>query len=439
MDPSLENWLQFAPKPRELQAGKQWHVFLSYRSVDRSWVLALHDVLKQLDYSVFLDQYVLSAAVPLALTLGEALDASASAIMIWSHHFEHSEWCKTEYNKLEQMEKNRPEFRYVIANLDATKLPGFAEGKIYIDFSQDRDRPSGSGLLRMLYGLTDDPLPDKAIRLANQQDEEINAAQCMIKAAQAAGDVDTLEQLAQRETSAWISRPTLGCAIVDALLALGEEERALSLCESLQARFPKALRPQQLRGVALAHSGRRKEAQLVLGQLYVAGEIDPETLAMYARTWTDCYEATGEKKFLRRSRDLYRQAFDADPRDYYTGIRAASRSFLLGETAVAEEIAATVGKLVGTKPTPNDYWKTATAAELQLLEGRYGEAAKLYEAAVGMEPMAAGYHASSLGQARLLLDCLKASDPERQLIQDAFLETSAACASSSVVAGDGDR
>ena len=34
-------------------------MFLSYRSVDRLWVLGLYDVLKELDYEVFLDQVVL--------------------------------------------------------------------------------------------------------------------------------------------------------------------------------------------------------------------------------------------------------------------------------------------------------------------------------------------------------------------------------------------
>jgi hypothetical protein len=61
-----DTWLDLAPKPGPLPAGKQWHVFLSYRSVNRPWVLALYDVLNVLGYKVFLDQYVLTAAAPLA-------------------------------------------------------------------------------------------------------------------------------------------------------------------------------------------------------------------------------------------------------------------------------------------------------------------------------------------------------------------------------------
>jgi hypothetical protein len=39
----------------------KWHLFLSYRSVSLSWVLALYDILNHLKYRVFFDQYVLTA------------------------------------------------------------------------------------------------------------------------------------------------------------------------------------------------------------------------------------------------------------------------------------------------------------------------------------------------------------------------------------------
>jgi hypothetical protein len=83
-----------------------------------------------------------------------------------------SEWCLTEYNTLEAKEKAGKGLRYVIAKLDASLLPAFAAAKIYVDFSEQRDGPSGSGLLRLLYGLAGQPLPDEAIKLAARVDEE---------------------------------------------------------------------------------------------------------------------------------------------------------------------------------------------------------------------------------------------------------------------------
>ena len=67
-----ENWTDLAPPPPSLAQGKTWHLFVSYRSVNRPWVLALYDILNGLGYKVFLDQYVLTAAAPLAISLGEA-------------------------------------------------------------------------------------------------------------------------------------------------------------------------------------------------------------------------------------------------------------------------------------------------------------------------------------------------------------------------------
>lgn len=89
-------------------------------------------------YSVFLDQYVLSATAPLALTLGEELDASASAILAWSNSYQDSEYYKKEFNYLEGRE-NQSRGRYVIAKLDETTLRGFAQGKIFVDFSERRE------------------------------------------------------------------------------------------------------------------------------------------------------------------------------------------------------------------------------------------------------------------------------------------------------------
>lgn len=34
------NWTKLTPEPEPLTAGKKWHVFLSYRSVNRPWSAA---------------------------------------------------------------------------------------------------------------------------------------------------------------------------------------------------------------------------------------------------------------------------------------------------------------------------------------------------------------------------------------------------------------
>jgi predicted Zn-dependent protease len=415
-----DKWLDLAPKPGALPAGRQWHVFLSYRSVNRAWVLALYDVLNVLGYKVFLDQYVLTAAAPLAIALGDALDASAGAIMIWSGSYEDSEWCKQEFANLETKQNQKKGFRYVIARIDESEIAGFAAAKLWIDFSQQREGPAGTGLLSLLYGLSAQPLPPAAVKLAAEVDAQMKDGLLDVRAAREAGDADTLVALAATDDMAWTGSPMLMCAVAEGLIAMKKIPEATAVLDRVEAAFPKALRPKQLRGLALARSQQTMKAQLLLGKLYAAGEIDPETLGLLARTWMDRYNQSGNRLYLLKSRDLYRQAFEAFPTDYYTGINAASKSLLAGEKETAAQLAARVQDIVGDKPIAGDYWKTATAAELQLLQAKHPEAAALYRAAVVIAPGDTASHESSHTQAKLLSQALGASDQQRALIDAAF-------------------
>jgi hypothetical protein len=415
-----QQWLEFAPKPAPLAQGERWHVFISYRSVSRPWVLRLYDVLRQLGYDVFLDQYVLSAAAPLALSLSEALGTSRAAVMVWSSSFEDSEWCKAELNSLVTLELSRSGFRYVIAKVDSTPLPAIAAGKIFVDFSEQLDCPIGVGLLRMLYGLANQPLAPEAVRLAAEYDESVAAGQASVAAARTAGDVDRLKELAARTDLAWGSTPELKCEAAEALIALDELDAALAIVEPLMNEFPKAIRPKQLTGLVFARKKETLRAQQILGELHAAGQIDPETLGIYARTWFDRYKATGNRLLLLKSRDLYRQAFEASPKDYYAGINAASKSALLGERETAAQLAKRVEAIVGTSAVPDDYWRTATVAEVQLLQGNYVAAGALYTQAVATAPFEVGSHRSSRDQAILLLDAANASEDERGAVLAAF-------------------
>jgi TIR domain/MAP3K TRAFs-binding domain len=414
-----DRWLDLAPKPGALPAGRQWHVFLSCRSVNRAWVLALYDVLNVLGYKVFLDQYVLTAAAPLAIALGDALDASAGAIMIWSGSYEDSEWCKEEFAKLETMQ-NQKGFRYVIARIDESEIAGFAAAKLWIDFSQQREGPAGTGLLSLLYGLSNHPLPPAAVKLAAEVDAQMKDGLFSVRAARDAADADALIALAATDDMAWTGSPMLMCAVADGLIAMKKIGEATAMLDRVEAAFPKALRPKQLRGLALARSQQTMKAQLLLGKLYAAGEIDPETLGLLARTWMDRYNQSGNRLYPLKSRDLYRQGFEAFPTDFYTGINAASKSLLAGEKETAAQLAARVQTIVGDKPIANDYWKTATAAELQLLQAKHPEAAALYRAAVVIAPGDTASHESSHTQAKLLSQALGASDQQRALIDAAF-------------------
>ena len=116
-------------------------------------------------------------------------------------------------------------------------------------------------------------------------------------------------------------------------------EAALNVLDRVEQAFPRSIRPRQLRGLALARCGRWKEARAVLGEIYELGERDPETIGIYARTWMDSFEATGDRLHLRRSRDLYAEGFEL-ANSYYLGVNAAAKSILLDDLDAGKQLRA---------------------------------------------------------------------------------------------------
>ena len=417
---ALTQWLDLAPDPLPLPEGKRWHVFISYRSADRPWALSLYDVLVHLEYKTFLDQFALSPADQLANTLGDSLDQSLSGIVIWSSAYVTSEWTADELNNLHQRERGRGGFRYVIAKIDRTEVTGLQAGKIQVDFSNSPEGPCGSNLLRLLYGLHGQPMSSMAVQLAARVDEQTRDSLVSIRAACNNGDAEELQRLSESTDLAWLTSPLLGCEVAQSLVSLDKNELARSVLERLIVRFPKSPRPQQLLGLAYRRERNWRDAQRILGRLYESKEMGPETLGLYASTWMQRYQAEKNPLFLRRSRNMYLEAFRAAPDSYYTGINAASKSLLLGEKDQAAQLAAKVQTLVGTAPVSGDYWKTATVAEVQLLQTNYAEAAALYEAAVSENPLAVGDHKSTWAQASILLEALAASPADSERFRAIF-------------------
>lgn len=409
-----------APRGPIKGADDKWDVFLSYRSVYRPWVLRLYDQLRHLGHEVFMDQFVLTTSAGLNAQLEDNLERSATAVLIWSSRSEESNWCNDEYEALRTLEKNKEGFRYVIVCVDDVPLSVFKQAKLFVDFSNQPDGPTGTGLLRLLYGLRGQPLSDEAVRIAAAYDAAVKQALAKIGAARQNGDPDRLLELAKSDAPEWTTTTMLPCKTAEGLIELKRPADAQSILEAVIERFPRSVRPQQLMGLALARQGKWREAQQVLGELHELGERDPETLGILARTWRDRLAESGDLLHLRKARNLYAEAFNSSPSDYYTGINAAANSVLLGELDEAGKFAAAVEKLVGVKPRKGDYWLTATVAEAQLIRRRFADAAKLYAAAVEDDPEAKGSHESTRAQARRLMEKLGPTAEERAAIEKAF-------------------
>lgn len=422
-------WDRFALAPRPLEANEKYTVFLSYRSANRTWVLSLYDVLRRFGHKVFIDQVELSAGDELIPRLEAALTTSQAGVLVWSDASKDSTWVSREYQTMESQAGERASFRFVPVRLDSTVLPSFARNRIFLDFQGYPDGPNGGELLRLLHAVIGKPLSDEAAHYANEQDEASRKASAQVGAAIKNGKPDQLLALLKNNAPEWRSSAVLACKAAEGLTKLKAYDQAILALEEIQREFPRAVRPKQLQALALnrrARGGSEEDldrAQAILGELYELGERDPETLGIYGATWAERYKRSGSLADLKQSRDLYAEAFGGARDDYYTGINAASKSVLIGgdeEIAKGRALAAEVQKIVGTEPTKGDYWKSATAAEAALVQGRYADAARLYDASVAMARTETGSHESTWQQACALMARLSPSAQERAAIRKAF-------------------
>ncbi len=416
-------WFKFAPKPNALKDDQKWNVFLSYRSVNRGWVLNLYDVLTELGFKVFLDQYVLKPGDSLVRVLEDGLQQSQAGVLIWSNTTKDSEWVRNEYDTILSRSTNDKNFYFVPVKIEKAPLPTFANTKLFIDFGDYPDGPNGGDLLRLLHGIVGKSLDDDAVHFAWEQDEAAGIEAAKITAAIKNGRPQKLLQLFQQGGLPWKTTASLACKAAEGLIKLGNEDDAIDMLRQIEKDFPKSIRPKQLKALALARRGKDNdldEAQDILGELYALNHLDPETLGIYGRTWMDRYKLSGKITDLRQSRNYYVEAFERAPDDYYTGINAASKSILLDETDKGKTFAEKVEQLVGNKAVPDDYWRTATIAEALLIQKKYKEAADMYQQAIDIAPTEIKSHESSWKQAKLLLEKLNPPDDERKLLKDAF-------------------
>lgn len=423
------------PGPRPLPAPSgpfgdppfKWDVFLSYRSVDRRWAMALYDQLVAANFRVFMDQFVLHPGVDLGLTLAEALSKSASGVLVLSEASRDASWVRAEYTKMHTLREQRKStnlpFNYVIARIDTSQLPFEDQTAIYTDFSSGyEDGPRGVELLRLVHGLGGTPLPEQTVRAALAADEKMKDLLLELKAAHVNGDHEAMLALLRSDAAELRESPAITAFGAEELISAGREQAALELLREAEKLFPRSLRLQQLEGLALRRLAGQversreqrqellKDAQRVLGRLYAAEHRDSETLGIYAATWFVRFELTGERSYLERSRTLYQEAFEITPKDAYVGINAASKSALLGDLGLARELAGRVGPLVSDFADGSDFYKACSLAEALLLLGRYEESAAIYKKARGKHPQKVGHLQGTRAQVEALIVAIGVSD-----------------------------
>lgn len=407
----MQRWIKLAPTPPD-RGANSYDVFISYRSSDRPWAMALYDALKLAGWEPFLDQFELVPGANLQTSLEESLQASSSGVILWSSRTKDSEWCKRERQAMANIAARNPTFHFIFAKLDSEPLPLFAQGDLYEDFEKSPEGPRGVNLLRLMCGMEGAKLNQEAVRLAQQIDIATERIVTQIRGAIEAGNVTRLREIGISTDPGIVasSGPVLEAA--RGLISMGQPTEALAVLERAEANFPTSIVAKQLKGLALRRLKRYQEAIDVMSDLKAAGHQDPETAGIFAAAWDGRYQETGKLLYLRRSRELYRTAFQADPKSYYTGINAASKSLFLGEIDEASRLAQQVFPLVEHAQDGRDFWAACTLAEVYLLQKNIAAAAEQYQRVIDNYPGRAGDLKGTGEQARRICAALELSQSE---------------------------
>ncbi len=394
----VQRWLQYAPKPSE-RGENSYDVFISYRSSDRHWAMALYDALKLAEWEPFLDQYDLVPGTNLERSLIEAMEASSSGVILWSSRTKDSEWCKRERDAMSCLKDETGTFNYIFAKLDSEELPLFARRDLYIDFEDSPEGPRGEKLLRLMCGMRGIVLVPEAVEMAQQVDQDMKQTLIAIKGAIEGDDGARLLEIGTSRDAGVLASPTPMLEAADGLISMARYDDARKVLEQAQAYFPKSIRAKQLEGLALRRLKRYADAIKVMSELKAAGHQDPETMGILAAAWDGRYQKSVKTLHLRKSRELYRTAFQADTNNYYTGINAASKSLFLGESEEAARLVSQVLPLVEYASDGEDFWAGCTLGEVYLLQSQLDLATDQYQKVIDKHPARVGDLAGTRQQA----------------------------------------
>jgi tetratricopeptide (TPR) repeat protein len=406
-------WLEHCPKPRPRPKDVDWDVFISYRSANRVWALALYDMLQQAGYKVFLDQYVLTAGAGILSELSRNLQRSASGVIVWSSRATDSAWVEREISAMvERFDATRNSafpFYFVPAKLDAEPLPSLLSGRLYIDFSSYPDGPTGAELVRLTSGLQGVALEPRAVERIAVFEQSVHEEPTTLRAMASIRQFDAIRKRALEDTPPYTSSATLPALAAQLLVSGGCNEEAIEVITAARRVFPASIRLRQLLGLAHRRAGRIQQALFELEKLRADKHQDPETLGILAAAWTDSWRASNNRDELERARDLYAQAFERTPSDTYSGINAASKSAVLGQMDRAREYAGQVLQRLNEAKerrggeVSDDYWERVTEPEARLLLADYDGCVRLYHEARIAHLAEVGSIRSTAAQLDLLL------------------------------------
>jgi len=189
-------------------------------------------------------------------------------------------------------------------------------------------------------------------------------------------------------------------------------------------KFPDDPEVRFLQALAMARLGDPHAAMRLYERNRVAEIGSEDAIALKGRLLKDlAVRAAGAEQveLFRSSSKAYRDAYRMSD-GYFSGINAATTSFLAGDEKEARELASAIGRRPDVA-NPADYFAAASAAEAMLVCGDLDAATRMYGEARRRSDASPGMIASTAQQVALIANKLSASEAERQALLSSIRPT----------------
>ena len=190
------------------------------------------------------------------------------------------------------------------------------------------------------------------------------------------------------------------------------------------AKFPDDPEVRYLQALAMARLGDPHAAMRLYERNRVEEISSEDAIALKGRLLKDlAVRSTGAEQIglYRQASEAYREAYRLSD-GYFSGINAATTSFLAGDLGEAQELAAAIARRADVAE-PQDYFAAASGAEAKLVCGEVEQATVLFAEARRRSDASPGMVASTARQVTLIAGKLSAAEALRRALLDSIRPT----------------
>jgi hypothetical protein len=208
---------------------------------------------------------------------------------------------------------------------------------------------------------------------------------------------------------------------IDAALASGDMFALFERTRDVINAYPDDPRARYLQALAMARLGDPHAALRIYDRNRVEEIGTEDAVALKGRLLKDlAVRASGAKQIqlFRESSQAYQRANQLSD-GYFSGINAATTSFLAGDKKPASKLAAAIGRRPDVA-RPADYYAAASGAEAMLVRGEVEKAIELFAAARCRPDASPGMIASTARQVALIAKHLAIPDDQCQRLLTAI-------------------